>query len=513
MKTLHTAILALILASLGGAIMAYKVGVLGLPLKADASATVWTVESQIEIRSASPGPVRIEQAIPSKIDSSALVDEHFISAEFDPTVESEADGRRVIWTARRMEGSETLYYRLQVAPGVGRQRDAEGSMPEPPPVPHYGEPFATAVQGLLDEIRQASADVESFARLLVQRYNTGDSEHIDLLRKRASSPEDHARNLVDFLAGARIPARVIWTLPLRREARQVELEPWLEVFHSEGWFAINPATAKVGFPNDRILWLRGGDPTVKTTHAEMVDRSLSTSQVDRRLIDVIRSREDPTHSLLLGLTLFDLPVQTQQVLQLILLVPLGAFVVVVMRNVVGINTFGTFMPVLMALAFRETELLLGVALFVGIVAIALTVRFYLEHLHLLLVPRLSVVLTTIVLILLALALGSHRLGFDQALSVALFPMVILAMVVERMSILWEESGPGEAITQGLGSLVVAALTYVLMNWSFLQYLVFVFPEFLFVVVAPVLLLGRYTGYRVSELWRFRYVLFENERWR
>lgn len=44
----------------------------------------------------------------------------------------------------------------------------------------------------------------------------------------------------------------------------------------------------------------------------------------------------------------------------------------------------------------------------------------------------------------------------------------------------------------------------------LQYLLFVFPELLLVVLAVILLLGRYTGYRLSELWRFRSQLFARE---
>jgi hypothetical protein len=40
----------------------------------------------------------------------------------------------------------------------------------------------------------------------------------------------------------------------------------------------------------------------------------------------------------------------------------------------------------------------------------------------------------------------------------------------------------------------------------LTHLMFVFPELLLVVLAITLLLGRYTGYRLSELWRFRHAV-------
>jgi hypothetical protein len=108
-----------------------------------------------------------------------------------------------------------------------------------------------------------------------------------------------------------------------------------------------------------------------------------------------------------------------------------------------------------------------------------------------------------VLIIFVLTVLFHRLGFTQGLSLGLFPIVILTMTIERMSIVWEENGPREALQQAAGSLVVGALTYLVMNLPQLEHLLFVFPELLLVVLAATLLLGRYSGYRLTELRRFR----------
>ena len=205
-------------------------------------------------------------------------------------------------------------------------------------------------------------------------------------------------------------------------------------------------------------------------------------------------------------SLFSLPVQTQNVYRVLLLVPIGALLIVFLRNVIGVETFGTFMPILIALAFRETELLWGTVLFVMLVSLGLVIRFYLEYLKLLLVPRLASVLIIVILLMMAVGLISHKLGVDRGLSVALFPMVILAMTIERMSLVWEELGPAAACKQGFGSLLVAALGYLAMSSTYLGHLVFVFPELLLIVLAVTLLIGRYTGYRLLELWRFRAAL-------
>src|SRR3546814_7734767 len=88
-------------------------------------------------------------------------------------------------------------------------------------------------------------------------------------------------------------------------------------------------------------------------------------------------------------SLLSLPLQTQAVYRVLLMVPIGAFIMLVLRNIIGIKSFGTFMPVLIALAFRDTGVIAGVIMFVVVIGAGLVARFYLERLRLLLVPRLT----------------------------------------------------------------------------------------------------------------------------
>jgi hypothetical protein len=254
------------------------------------------------------------------------------------------------------------------------------------------------------------------------------------------------------------------------------------------------------------VWRVGDDPlaTVSGGKAAQVDFSVASSFRDPLAVAEQRATKLPSG--IMEFSLLSLPVQTQNVYRILLMVPLGAFLVVIMRNFVGVETFGTFMPILIALAFRETELLWGIVLFVIVVSVGLLLRFYLETLKLLLVPRLASVLILVILIMTIISILSHKLGLERGLSVALFPMVILTMTIERMSLVWEENGPGAALKQGVGSLFVAALGYLVMSNELLGHLVFVFPELLLIVLALTLLMGRYSGYRLTELWRFRAAL-------
>ena len=103
------------------------------------------------------------------------------------------------------------------------------------------------------------------------------------------------------------------------------------------------------------------------------------------------------------------------------MIPLGALVVVVLRNLVGIRTSGTFMPVLIALTFLQTSLLTGVALFIIVVGVGLLLRSYLSQLNLLLVPRIAAVLVFVIIIYAAIGIMSVKLGWQSGLKVTLFP--------------------------------------------------------------------------------------------
>ena len=166
---------------------------------------------------------------------------------------------------------------------------------------------------------------------------------------------------------------------------------------------------------------------------------------------------------LLGFSIHALPIEEQAMFKTILLLPIGALVVCILRILVGLSTSGTFMPVLIALAFIETTLVTGLVGFLLVVSVGLMIRSYMSHLNLLLVARISAVIITVITIIAIFSVFSYRVGLTEGLKITFFPMIILSWTVERMSILWEEEGWREVAVQGSGSLVTAVAAYLAMT--------------------------------------------------
>lgn len=503
MKDLHLKILALLLVISALGLCYYKVDRLGVPLMPQSSAQVWTAEATVRFDGAGQS-AKIDLAIPKTPPGFSVLDENFISAGFGLATDDRDANRVVQWAARNLRGPQTLYYRVVLTEDRSAHRDRTQPTPTYPEIPEYSDPERAAVFTLLDNARARSADTASFAQELLRRFNdpTPDAE-VKVLRSEASNPVQRVEKLRHILAGARIPTRIAYVLPLTGSLRHGSLDPWLEVYNGERWLAFNPRTGAAGFPDDALVWYSGDMPLVNVDGARNAEVEFSALKTSRDIMGLAQQRARLLNSDVLEYSLLSLPIATQNTYKVLLTVPLGALVVVLLRNFIGLRTFGTFMPVLIALAFRETELIWGCILFSVIVALGLIVRFYLERLKLLLVPRLASMLTIVILLMAGVSVVSHKLGMEHGLSIALFPMVILAMTIERMSIVWDENGPKDALLSGLGSLAVAAVGFLVMTHPLAEYLAFVFPELLLLVLAFTLLAGRYTGYRLSELWRFR----------
>jgi len=493
--------LSLLLIALGGAVFAYKVVRLGYPAYPNMESAAWSVQARLEI-TPDKGAVRASLTLPARPTGFTLAQENFVSRGFGLTVKDGEFSRRADWAIRRLREPKTLYYRTLVIQDT--RRSSFATRPDYPAPPELEEPFATAARDLVNKVRAESADTESFAAAMLNRLTGSEpDENMDLFLSEVSSLRDRVNLAQTLLAGARIPTLQLHGIRLDADAQRAKLEILLAVYNGDEWLVFDPVSAEEGLPADFFIWWTGNTELAKVKGAHITDLQITTRQRVKSSLELAQQRAELQESRISLISTLQLPIQTQAVYEILLLIPLGILVIVLLRNFVGLSSFGTFAPVLIALAFRETELLKGIGLFVLIISLGLFFRFYLERLRLLLVPRLAAVVTIVVLLMTAISIISDQLGMETGLSVSLFPMIIVSMVIERMSVIWEERGAFTSIKEGVGSLFMAALAYLVMSVDVFAYWVTVFPELNFVVLGVIIALGRYTGFRLTELRRFK----------
>jgi hypothetical protein len=158
---------------------------------------------------------------------------------------------------------------------------------------------------------------------------------------------------------------------------------------------------------------------------------------------------------------------------------------------------------LISLALRALPLALGLGLVASVIVLGIFSRLLLERLQLLLVPRLGVLLCIVVLAITAHSLLGRSYEVKDLFASVLFPVVILTMLIERFTITTAEEGLPAAMRRLAVSTVVAMCVYPIFRIATLEHLMFGFPELVITVMGLLVWIGGYTGYRASELWRFR----------
>ncbi|TAJ93645.1 MAG: hypothetical protein EPO31_05530 [Gammaproteobacteria bacterium] len=514
MRRRHIQILALILSVVGFGLAYLKFNNLGFPLRPDEKSFIWTAEARVEFEGQRRAST-VHLQLPADPGEFINLDEYFIARNYGLNVEKHGRKRVAEWSIRQARGPQRLFYQVELAqaPMAGGESAGVEKPPQAPDKPYYPEALAQVVEGLLNNVRSESSNIFTFVSQLLVRLNnsSSDSDIKSITKGITPGTEEWVQRIRYILAGAKISTRMVRGLPLEEGRVNESLVPWLEVHNGDRWEGFNPLTGEKGYPANFLRWSFNDDPILEVEHGRNVGINFAVSRRPQALTLIAHDSATAMKSSLVSWSLYKLPMNTQYTYRILIMVPLGALVVLFMRTIIGVPTFGTFMPILIAMAFRETGLLWGIGLFLAIVGVGLLFRFYLNHLHLLLVARLSAVLTLVIIMMLAISLLSNELGLIQGFSIALFPVVILTMVIERMSISWDESGAVEAFKQGFGSLAVAVLGYLVMTNDQAQHLMFVFPELLLVVLAIAILFGSYTGYRLNELFRFRDLALEVEK--
>jgi hypothetical protein len=514
-RSTQVVIAILILAAVGLGVFFYKVYELKFPLRPNATTDLWDVEARVSFEGRGDA-ASIRLARVQETQHLALLTESYLTPPgWGERRTRIGNDRFVTFERRALSARATVFYKATVV----ELDSGPGRVAQPPVADDtYDEearrilaeeeqtPFLFALEDLIVSSREGSADEAGFVAQLIGAVTNDDDDRVIALS--AGGPaglEEPARRLVLVLNAAGVPARRVSGLVLgdAREAAEANAQVWVDVWGVRNWRPIDPTTGDE-LDERRLLPLATGERAIMETAG--VGGVRAAYSVGRRPEDAATEalrRSDEAAPLVAALSLISLPLDTQRVFRVLMLIPVGAVLIAFLRQVVGLSAFGTFMPVLIALAFRETSLWTGVVLFSGIVMIGLGLRAYFNGLQLLIVPRLAAVLSIVVMLMAMLALLGGAFRITLGFGIALFPLVIITMTIERMSLVWDELGAKEALMRGAGSLLAAILAYLVMSNDQIEHLAFMFPELTLVLLAAMIALGRYNGYKLTEYLRFR----------
>ncbi|MFZ2161445.1 MAG: UUP1 family membrane protein [Sideroxyarcus sp.] len=510
------------------AVAGYKLQALDYPLAGLIPVPSYTVEVMMQVDGHGED-IRIQTFLPKSDGRQTVDSEESSTGVFASNLRSDSLNREITWNAENVTGQQDIRYAYSVRAQHVRFEIPEGmSIPESYP--------AALVPFLADEpgIHKDDAQIEKALSSIVPAENrtvrdaltrihrhlqdnianrnfSGFTDSLTALKLGEASCNGKSRLFVAMARKLNIPARLIGGFVMEQGSKRTSHQ-WVEVYVNGHWVpfdTINDHMAEI--PSNYLTLYYGDQVMFKHTSNVNFQYNFKTT---RQLVPQ-REAQDALNKSAFNITNlyahFERVGISQNLLKILLMLPLGALVTVVFRNVVGLETFGTFLPALIAAAARETGLLWGVVGFLGIVLVSAVVRRGLDWMQLLHSPKMAIVLTTVVIVMMITTVGGVQLGLFELAHVTLFPIAILAITAERVALMEAEQGALKVARITLMTLIVIAACYAVMDSIFMQSLVLAFPELLLVVIALNLWLGKWIGIRVMEFMRFRRLILEGGR--
>ena len=474
----------------------YKVNYWGFSFTPKKNTDVWTVEQHISFMP-NGSNIKLSLARPQSTAGFKVLDEDIVA----PGYKIEKKNSRVEISSAPKSKLQDIYYRVLLYDNVDSKGKTVADKPSVPQKPIMDEQSSILAGQLLEVAKQKEGDaVQQIIALFTQ--NPPDETALSFV-PTPRTQKATAQAVIDLLALKDISARMVRGIKLAEGKKSFVPDIMLEAYSDGMWKVYNLENGKKGVPSDFIIFQHGNQSLVDVEGGSDSVTKFSVMKSIRSSFKMAGHRANLSQSRgWFDYSIYNLPLKEQNTLKWLMIFPLAILVVVIMRNVVGIQTMGTFTPMLIAMSLVKTGFWSGLICFSVILGIGLLIRAGLSKLNLLLVPRISAVVIFVILIMQILSVIGYQWKLDVASSALFFPIIIMAWIIERASITWEEDGAANATREIVYSVLVAIVTYFVIMNEYIRHIMFAFNELNLVILFIVMLLGTYTGYRLTELTRF-----------
>lgn len=192
---------------------------------------------------------------------------------------------------------------------------------------------------------------------------------------------------------------------------------------------------------------------------------------------------------------------------LILMLPIIATFIAFLRQVVGIKAFGIYTPLIITFAFLATNgLKYGITIFATVILVGMAMRFVLKPFRLLYLPRVAIMLTAVAIFILAILVIGGEFRRTGLAAVSIFPILIMITIVEKFVAVQIEKGNKVAIILAIETLIISIFGFYIASSETLIKLLVLYPWIILFTIPINIFLGKWTGLRISEYFRFKEIM-------
>ena len=194
---------------------------------------------------------------------------------------------------------------------------------------------------------------------------------------------------------------------------------------------------------------------------------------------------------------------------LLLIFPFLAFLVTFFRQFVGISTFGVYLPIMISLSFFMLGSYFTLITLTFISLIGMLIRLALEKFYMLYIPRVALILSTIVFSFFIVIWIVLKSKLSVVVPIAIFPMLVISTLSEKFISTQYREGTINATMGIIETVLVAFLSYIITNGNIFKNILISYPETMLLPLLGIIILGRFTGLRLTEFFKFRSLLLKD----
>lgn len=463
--------------------------------------------------------VFVKSFLPLNTSRQIVYDEIQESLDFNLSSQNDMSGRLASWEANNLEGKSSITYKFKTRP-----EGIKYLLPDGPISPkNYHPSIASFLEAsvsiqsthprIMEQVALLSENKSELKTILrsffddVNQMSTrpfrGLTDALTTLKLGEASCNGKSRLFVAYCRNKGLPARLVGGLILENGFKKTSHQ-WAEVYIANHWVPFDPLNGHFASIPSNYLELYKGDYFLFSHTANIAFEYLFDIKKiivnNPNLAQELSGSDWNSYALW---SLFEKAGISLGLLKVILLLPLGAIVVAISRNVIGLKTFGVFLPALIAIAMSYTGVWWGMMSFVIVIMVVSLVHFPLEKLGILYTPKLVIMLVSVVITFILLSIIGIKFDYTDLAYITLFPVVVITITAERFARTIMEDGFQRALVITVQTLLVVLMAYSAMSSTTMEGMFLAFPELFLMIIGTMLILGRWMGLRLSEYKRFK----------
>ena len=319
------------------------------------------------------------------------------------------------------------------------------------------------------------------------------SELSDAVALGTMTDAQKAMVMVSVCRRLNIPSRVVTGVMLSDDP-EARIMTWVEVHENNSWVPYHPDKGFAGeLPVRYVTIDKTGQGILTYQDIDVVNWGIAIEELPESfLAQDIRQRH--WHDIF---NLNRLPADVREQLVLLALLPLGALITSIVRQMVGVHSYGVFTPTMLALAMVYTSavttmtilLVIAVAIYLGKPAMRSAISR---------TPRLSIIFVFVALGMLIGVSVLEFLNLNTEGHLILLPTVILTSLVDRFLLSLEKDGRFIALYRLFWTSIIALSIMPVLGLEWLGIQLLSYPELHLVTVALLLLMADYQGKKVIQ---------------